>query len=182
MAALITDCIKTGALSYRYEWSGTAPFNVYAYGQLYLANTDQTELIMTWDTNTANHLLDPPPIEVIDSTQTAVALKQVLHPPNIEIQFRGQTTASYYAVELSSDAGATWSALNVPEEGKGYYRFAFYLPTSLDLQFRISAYDAQGGQGDYMEFDLFHHTPPIAPVVEYTYSAGTGLVTMSAVA
>lgn len=178
MAALITDCVKTGALSWRYEWSGTAPFNVYAYGQLYLANTDQTELIMTWDTDTADHRLEPPPIEVIDSTQTAAALKQVLHPPNFEIQFRGQTTASYYYVELSSDAGANWSALTVPEEGKGYYRISAYLPNTLDLQFRISAYDAQGGQGDYMEFDLFHHTPTIDPAVSYTYNAGTGLVTM----
>lgn len=181
MAALITDCVKTGALSWRYEWSGTAPFNVYAYGQLYLANTDQTSIDMAWDTDTAAHRIDPPPIEVIDSTETAAALKQVLHPPNAELQFRGQTTASYYDVELSSDAGANWDSILVPEEGKGYYRVSLYVPLTLDLQFRVSAFDAEGGQGDYMEFSLFHHTPTIDPAVSYTYSAGTGLVTMDVV-
>lgn len=178
MAALITDCVKTGALSWRYEWSGAAPFNIYAYGQLYLANTDQTSIIMTWDTDSAEHRIDPPAIEVIDSTETAAALKQVLHPPNFDIQFRGQTTASYYLVEVSADAGANWAGLTVPEEGKGYYRVSQYLPNTFDLQFRVSAFDAQGGQGDYMEFDLFHHTVDGVVLLTYTYNAGTGLVTM----
>ncbi len=181
MAALITDATRTGATSYRYTWSGTAPFNVYAYGQLYLANTDQTQLDITWSTDTAAHRLDPPPIEVIDSTETAVALKQVLHPPTAEVQFRGQTTASYYKVEVSDDGGSNWSDKSVPEEGRGYYRVPFYIADTASLQFRVSAYDAQGGQGDYMEFDLFHHTAQTPPLMSYVYSSGTGNVTIDEV-
>jgi hypothetical protein len=177
MAAAITDVTKIGARAWRYTYTGTADFTVYMFGAIVYQGANTT-FVAEWPYDSADHQNEPPQIEVIDSTQTAAALSQTLYPYLVTIQFRGQTTNSYYLAEVYD--GADWIGnTKVIEDGSGYYTITVPGETpASDYQFRITPYDVEGNAGDPLLFSVFHHTAPDPPQLSYTYDAGTGLVTI----
>ena len=177
MGALITDCIKVGANAWRYAWSGTAPFTVYRGGLAMLQDSDDTELVVQW-LDGAPHV-EPPPIEVIDSTQTEADVQQALYVPNITLQFRGAPTNLYYKVEFYY--GGDWiQAAVINETGAGYYTMVSAGLPPDTYQFRVTPYDMSGTAGEPLQYSVFHVTNPAPPELTYTYNAGTGLVTVDA--
>lgn len=169
MSALITDCVKIGANAWRYEWTGTAPFSVMMGGHWVLTQSEQTNLIVQFTDGTH---VEPPPIEVIDSTQDPATLQQVLYPPCPMIQFRGNTTCTYYIVSESVD-GEPWANIaTVVEDGRGYYTVQVSARATNDLRYRVTPYDMTGAAGDPLNFSFRHVTTMQMPDGTYTYNAG----------
>lgn len=180
MPATITDVVRVGVYAWRYDFTGTAPFRVYRDGRL-AQNSDATSYVAEWGTDTTAHRIEPPQIEVIDSTQTTAALSQTLYPPFVTIQFRGRTTNAYYLVEVSTNGGSSYSTLSkIMEDGSGYYQSNSLGYTATDLLFRVTPYDSEGTAGDPLSYSVFHYGYPDPPSLTYTYAAGTGLLTIAA--
>ena len=176
MAASITETLMVGTKACRYTWSGTAPYTVYLKGDAVLQNTDQTEYTAQW----TDALVEPPAIEVIDSTESAATLQQVLHSPKITLQFRGRRTNSYYVAQLWD--GAAWAYdVTIIEDGRGYYQVDAGFCETADYLFRVTPYDASGTAGTPLQFSIFHHTNPTPPELSYTYDSGTGNLTVDAI-
>jgi len=182
MAASITNIEIIGAnAAVRYTWSGTAPFTAMARGVAVVQNNDQTSVILEHEDGQTH--TQPVPIEVIDSTETDVALQQVLHPPNITLQFRGRRTNSYYKIELYVAALLDWyNGGTIYEDGRGYYQLTLSNTPTDNYSFRVTPYDESGTAGEPLAFTIFHHTNPIPPELTYTYaSGGGGVVTVDEV-
>lgn len=176
MAATITACNQIGSGAWRYEWTGTAPFTAYCQGVAVVENSDATEFVAQWDDDEEH--TEPPPLEVIDSTQTAAGLSQTLYPPIVTLQFRGADTNSYYIVERYT--GSEWVEIaTIVEDGSGYYQYRSPFWLTGDQDVRLTPYDESGTAGIPMTFSLFHHTAPFRELT-YTYNAGTGDLTVAA--
>ncbi len=175
MSALINTVTRVGAGAWEYAWSGTAPFTVYSDGVAVLQESDATSVVMQW-TDDDSHV-EPPPIEVIDSTGDVSTMQQAIYPPQIVLQFRGRTTNLYYVVQQYD--GAAWQTVcSIHEIGVGYYRATVRAQPTGSYQFRVTPYDESGSVGTPLQYTLFHHTNPAPPELTYIYDAGTGLVTV----
>lgn len=174
MAASISETLMVGTKACRYTWTGTAPYTVYLKGDAVLQNTEQTEYTAQW----TDDLVEPPPIEVIDSTQSAATLQQVLHSHKITLQFRGRRTNSYYVGQIY--VGSWIDAVTIVEDGRGYYQVDTGEWPTGSYQFRITPYDSSGTAGTPLQFSIFHHTNPTPPELSYTYDSGTGNLTVDA--
>lgn len=175
MPAEITGCQKIGAGAWRYTFTGTAPFTVTSRGQQILVTSDSEEVTVTGDADS----IEPPPIEVYDSTGSAATLQQTLYPPRVTIQFRGRTTNAYYVV--SQYISGQWTQIaTVLEDGRGYYDVVTPYAVTGEYQFRVTPYDESETAGIPLDFEVSHFTNPEPPELTYTYNAGTGNVTIAA--
>lgn len=177
MAGTITGCTKVGALAWLYTWTGTANFSGYSEGKAVFENSDATSIVMQWTDDTAPHRVEPPVLEVIDSTQTTANVQQVTYPPSVTIQFRGKSTNGYYIVAVDDGTGYV-NVATLAEDGSGYYQFNSSALASLDYTFKVTPYDIYGTASDAIAISVFHHTSPEPAILTYVYNAGTGLVTV----
>lgn len=172
---IIPTATRTGSYSVKYDWAGTAPFDVWQDGVKILNQTTATTYTAQTTDGTTNPL---PAVEVLDSTDTEVAQSKQFSPL-VKFQWRGQSDASYYQVQQYVDAEWTAKAM-VKENGTGYYSYeSIPLTDDTTAEFRVVPYDIRGYAGLPLPIThtIVRNPPP--PAVAYAYSAGTGLLTVS---
>ena len=164
---------RTGSYSVRYDWSGTAPFDVWRDGVKVLNQTDATTLTVQTTDGTTNPL---PAVEILDSTDTDPAQSEV-YSPRLRFQWRGQADASLYIVQQYT-AGEWTTIQAVRESGIGYYCYdCLAQADGEDVQFRVLPQDSRGYQGLPISFTARVVCNPAPPAVAFTYDSGTGDVT-----
>lgn len=179
MAAAITSITRIAPLTWKFVWSGTAPYYVVRNGVLiFSAATERTEWLFENDDNE-----EPPAIEVYDSTQVATALSQIANPPYGLLQWWHASSAAYYLVqkEVTDGAATYWKTVPplVIDLGVGYYQYdTGVLDDETTTTFRVMAVDEQGGQNP-IEFDIPMVRNPDPPSISISYSASTGNATIS---
>lgn len=155
----------------RYEWAGTAPFDVWLDGRKVMDQTSLTQYIAQTTDGTTNPL---PAVEVHDATDTGTPQNQK-YSPRVRIQWRGQADASIYLIQEYADA--QWNTRTTAlEDGRGYY--SVETPRQADgdtIEWRVVPQDSGGYQGAPMEFTMMVVCNPYPPAVTYTYDSGTGL-------
>lgn len=163
---------------WRYDWTGTAPFRVFSYGTYtyIIDDTEETSLFVTSDNN-----IEPPAIEVFDSTETDDIAAGEEYTARFIIQWRGYQYADYYTVQKET-APSTWTDVdNYIEDGRGYYKFQGSLESS---DYTIPTYRVvmtdKAGATSTTEFSYYIVRHPDPPELTYTYNAGTGLLTIAA--
>lgn len=178
MASTLT-VTKVGTVTWRYEWTGTAPFKLFQEGQDLLnggTTTDTSREFYNGDQ------YEPPVIEVQDSTEFSNTALTMAYPPDTILQWRGVTGAAYYLVEQY--VGSAWVTVvggYIPETKKGYYKFeSQFLTDCTTPKFRVTPYDSNGYSGTAIEFEKFFVRLPPAPEIETSYDADTQLLTVSA--
>ena len=167
--------IRTGSYSVKYDWSGTAPYDVWQDGVKVRNQTTST----TYTAQTTNGTTNPlPAIEITDSTDTDPA-QSIQYSPLVKFQWRGQADASYYVVEQYIDS--EWTALAmIKENGTGYYSYeSTHQTDGITAEFRVLPTDSRAYQGLPLPITHTVVRNPVPPAVAYSYSAGTGLLTMS---
>ena len=176
MAGTITSVENLGEGAYEYTWGGTSPFRVYQAGEnVFGGTTELTSFIIEDFTDP----LEPPAIEVLDSTDTVDA-QQIQHPPFRKLQWRGILAAALYKVEQFVDAA--WVERSVLfDGGAGYYQFqTAELTDESAEQWRITVIDARDHGSDTYEINFTMARNPAPPVIAGTYASGTGLLTITA--
>lgn len=167
---------RTGSYAVRYEWMGTAPFDVWRDGRIVLEQTTAT----TYTAQTTDGTTAPlPAIEILDDTDTTIAQSRQ-YSPVVRFQWRGQSDASYYKIQQYVDS--EWTAIGmVRESGAGYYSWASQPQTDGEsVEFRVVPYDTRGYDGLPLPVTHTVVCNPSPPDVSYTYNAGTGLLTIAA--
>lgn len=172
---LTPTATRIGSYSVKYDWSGTAPYDVWLNGVLVLNQTSLTTYTAQTTDGTTNPL---PAVEITDDTDTDTA-ESKHYSPCVRFQWRGQSDASYYQVQQYVDA--EWTPINmVKENGAGYYSFESSAQVDdTTAEFRVVPYDARGYAGLPLPITHAVVCNPAPPAVEYTYSAGTGLLTVA---
>jgi len=175
--ATITSITKTSARGWRFQWAGTAPFRLYLNGE-YLTGQTTTDTsyevdnlspldITTMDPN------EPPPLEVLDATETADAAN-VTYTPIATLQWRGSTLAAYYMVQESVDG--VWVDRNYQtESNKGYYQYDTpALDDGQSNNWQVLAFDAYDVEGGALPFQFLIVRNPAPPRVTMQYNEATG--------
>lgn len=170
----ITAITRKGPKSWLYEWSGTAPFDVYIDGAKRLDQSTLTQLIVSGDSATT-----PPAMELRDATSTGTA-QSVQYSPLMRLQWRGQADAALYKVQRY--VSATWTTQQiVREDGRGYYTFTTVaLTDGTAEQWRIVPQDARGYTGAAIIITETLVCNPAPPNVTITYTEGTTTLTVAA--
>ena len=163
-----------GAYSTRYTWSGTAPYDVYLNGDLYLDQTSATTAVIQYPGETV-----PYAIEVRDATDSGLP-ESVKFSPNLRLQWRGQAGTDYYKIETYT--GGEWVTQQIAKEnGAGYYSFVTVAQgDATSPQWRVVPVDARKYEGDPVSFTQYIVRNPEPPAVAFSYDAGTGDLTVSA--
>lgn len=166
---------KTGSAAWLYEWTGTSPFDVYRDdGELLLKQTTLTSLTVE-----GPDLLEPPALLVRDASDTGLA-EIVEFSPRVTIQWRGESTASFYKVQQFVDA-AWVNRKVVVEAGLGYYRDETLALTDVTTaSLRVISFDEEGNESEPLLVDVFVVRNPPPPSISISYSSGTGLITVAA--
>ena len=165
---------------WRYSWTGTAPYSVFDYRsyEFTLRDSDDTEYYATAEDGG----VEPQAIEVFDSTESTASALGVLYPARITLQWRGYAYADYYDIQQETSTPGTYASIQVyNEDGSGYYKYtATKLSDSVGTgSYRIVTVDKSGAliNTDFEAVIIRHPDPP---ELTYTYSAGTGLLTIAA--
>jgi hypothetical protein len=173
---LTPTATRTGTYAVRYDWTGTAPFDVWQDGIRVLSGTTLTTYTAQTTDGTSNPL---PAVEITDVTDTALAESERFSP-RVKFQWRGQSDASYYRIQQYLDS--EWTSIGmVKENGTGYYSWESTAQTDgSSAQFRVVPYDTRGYDGLPLTITHAVVCNPAPPAVSYSYSAGTGLLTIAA--
>ena len=165
---------SVGYGAWKYTLGDTAPFDVWYRGKRIYTQTSLTEItideIAFLDAHgEAVDYEEPPMIEVLDASDTGLALSEQ-YPRYLVIQWRGRTTNSHYVVRQYN--GATWDDRGVlPEDGRGYYVFATdQLDDGENHQWRVVAVDSQGNESDPINATVEMVCHPAPPRISVGYS------------
>lgn len=177
MGASITQIEKIGYATWKYYFSGVAPYRVYLDGILLADNpldgdtpdgatTDNDYIILS-----GSDSQEPPAIEVLDTDDTGTPLS-VLHPPYLTLQWRGVDYAERYRIDYYT--GGSWVEQDIViEDGRGYYRYRTDAVTDCAThQWRIVAVDRSGNESAPLSFDMLVVRNPPPPSVTGSYSSG----------
>lgn len=166
--------IKLGTKTWKFLLSGTAPFTLYGPGGQIGAETSETSIILEGDDD-----YEPPLLQILDSASTDTVY-ETENPSVICLQWRGDSSHSYYEVQES--VAGTWTHRRIMvENGQGYYEYqTLPLDDVTTATWRVLAYDSQENVGRSMEFNVLVVRNPEPPVVWITYNAVTGNATVSA--
>lgn len=180
MAASTPTYEHLGGGNWRASWAGTAPFRLYHNGTQVATQdggtTERTEYVVV-----TTDAVEPPALEVFDSTESDDVAQTITYCPRGTLQWRRVVAASYYTIEKYD--GADWDIVGrAYEDGLiGYHQFTTQTtPTGTEVQYRITAYDARGGTSDTRTFTWTPIAIPAPPAITLSYSSGTGNVTVSA--
>ncbi len=169
---------KTAYGIWRYDWTGTGPYRVYSYG-LYQFIEEETDDEFIYLSSTGN--IEPPAIEVFDSTETDDIPQGEQYQSRFIIQWRGYQYADYYTIQKET-APSTWTDVQTYiEDGRGYYKFQSTIESSdyTEPSYRVILTDKAGATST-TEFSYYVARNPDPPELTYTYNAGTGLLTIAA--
>lgn len=173
---LTPTCQRMGNTSWKYEWAGTAPYDVYKDGMLVLDQSDLVSLVVN-----GSNRHTPPAIEIFDADDTTTP-QSVLYSPRMRMQWRGQADADLYIIQ--EYVSAAWTdRQKVRENGQGYYNFTTTpLPDGSAAQWRVLAQDARGHRSDAINFTVTICRNPAPPAVAFAYDEDTTTLTVSAAA
>ncbi len=165
---------KLGTRTWQYQWTGTAPFDVYQDGEKIFDQTTLTETILKSASD-----VEPPVLEVVDADTTTIA-ESLTHSPRSTIQWRGDTGARFYLVQ--ENVSSVWTTRTVlSESGRGYYQFTTgALADVTTAQWQVVIVDQVGNESLGLPFDVFPVRNPPAPDITISYDSGTGNVTVAA--
>lgn len=171
--ATITKIEKTGSRSWRFTWTGTAPFDVVLGGRVVLENTSET----TYEAESAT-AYEPPPIEVIAAG--AGSAQSQLYPPYLVVQWFHLAFAAYYRVFEYVDSAWIQRGRTITDSGDGYYTYTTAdLTDCAESKWRVIPYDAYGGAGDPVDITVMIVRVPDPPSVELTYDEATNEILVS---
>ena len=184
MSALtLSQPTAVGTGAWRYTYSGTAPFRRYVNGLLVVRPTD-TSLGYSEDTfiivEDTSDPVEPPVVEAYDATDTTSIPVQYTNASQLILQWRGYSADEFYTVQYWS--GSTWTTPTngrVPSHGLGYYQYYTITPMSGDVKWRVTANQVNGLTTIPVQFNITTVPNPDPPSIEGSYSAGTGLLTIS---
>uniref|UniRef100_A0A6M3IYE6 Uncharacterized protein n=1 Tax=viral metagenome TaxID=1070528 RepID=A0A6M3IYE6_9ZZZZ len=164
----IASVQKAGTKAWRFALSGTAPFDIYMEGKLFIGDLDESEIVINGDS-----AYEPPVIEVLDSTDSNEP-EQVTYPPYLVLQWRGNSAASYYQVDRY--VGSAWTRQGtVKEDGSGYYRFdTDVLADETEHTFRVVPVDSDGNTGHSFSVTSLIVKNPDPPSIDITYNGVSG--------
>jgi hypothetical protein len=172
---MTTTITKAGPYAWRYDYTGTAPFDLYHDGRVIAAQTTDTSIVLNGDDDE-----EPPALEIVDADATATP-QSVRYSPLYVGQFRGDAAMAYYAIEQY--IGSAWTQIReIPEDGNGGYR-RFEVGPLDDVtthRFRVTPYDGGDNAGYPLVLEVFMRRNPPEPSVSVTYDSGTGDITIAA--
>ena len=178
MSTTLSPPEKVSYGTWKYAWTGTAPFSVFDYRsyEFVVENSDDTEYYATSDDNT-----EPQAIEVFDSTESTADALGLDYPARVILQWRGYSYADYYEIQQETAPSTYTTVQTYIEDGSGYYKFVSPVTTD-DVEtasYRVVMYDRAGAfsNTDTEQVIIRHPSPP---ELTYTYNAGTGLLTIAA--
>lgn len=183
MASAITAISKISSGSWKFTWSGTAPFKRYRDGQLEpgdpaldIGQTNLTEEI--FENFVGEDQEEPPIIAVLDSTEFSTTPEQVDNPPFVVLQWRSAVSDGYYKVEQF--ISAAWVKIRtVQDDGSTYFSFSSnVLDDVTDSQFRITTIDSDNNESSPIAFTFFVVRNPVTPQINVAYAAN--VLTISA--
>jgi hypothetical protein len=177
MSTTLSPPTKLGYGTWQYTWTGTAPFRVFNY-QTYayvLKDSADTAIVVT-----STNDIEPPAIEVFDSTETADP-QGVTYPAQLVLQWRGYKYAASYRIEKETAPSTYTEVQNYFEDGRGYYVFTAGIQSDdvVEASYRVVTIDKSGEEID-TDSAAYVIRNPSPPLLTYTYSAGTGLLTVAA--
>lgn len=167
MSVTITFIQKVGYGAWRYDWTGTAPFERHVEGDNAVrgTTTDTSAVLLFQGSN------EPAPLEVIDSADTNTP-ENVQYPPRARIQWRGIPDAIGYRVEQY--IASVWThKQQYMERGAGYYEYeSDKLADCATHQFRVIPIYDLNDEGNPLLFSVFMVRNPDAPEIALSYAGG----------
>jgi hypothetical protein len=179
MSTTLSPPTQVSSGVWRYSWTGTAPFTLFDYStyDFTLQDSDDTEYYAS-----DGGADEPQAIEVFDSTEDSSTANGMLYPAKITLQWRGYAYADYYEIQEETSTPGTYATVQTyAENGSGYYKFtATKLSDDVGTgSYRIITVDKSGAVVN-TDFEAVIIRNPDPPELTYTYSAGTGLLTIAA--
>lgn len=172
MTVSIDSVTQTGLTTYQVGWSSNLPDpTFYVYQDGVLLNTTKAGSGQ-FSVPTGESLV----LEVLDDLNETP-----------EAAFPGKLTLGWYAVtdtdfyRIDEYAGAAWvQRAVIRETGRGFYQWkSRFLEDVTVHQFRVVPVGTNGNDGDPLAFNVLMVRHPDAPAVGFSYSSGTGKVTIS---
>lgn len=174
MATVISNPTRVGAKTWKYEWTGTAPFRIFSYDTYSYIHRDfpDTQLTIYGTSN-----LTPPVLEIFDSTEGDPA-KGDTYPAQVVVQWRGTSTAKEYVV-YDTDNAATLAT--IPETGKGYYIWAgnTILADADTVNYTVNVKDVAGNASEASNQTFVVNRNPDAVKLSIAYDSGTNTFTVT---
>jgi hypothetical protein len=170
----ITNIEKLQSQTWRYAYTGTAPFRIYHLGRL-IETTEETEYEYEYSGATA----EAPALEILDANDTDDP-QSVTHPPRMVIQWYGD--AGSYAYKIQEYSGGEWKTRSVRyENGSGYYKYETgILSDATTHQWRVVATDDLQNDSTPLAFSALLVRTPDSPELVYEYDADSGTLEISA--
>ena len=175
---------KVGYGTWRYTYSGTAPFRRFVDGAQVLKHDDVEEgksndtyvIVSDMDDD-----LEPPVVEVYDSTDLTSIPLQFENASRNVLQWRGSQNDEVYLVEYWD--GDSWEEPDYPyvkATGVGYYQYVTPFAQSGETVWRVTAQQLDGSESVAVEYTVVLIPNPAPPSISISYAAGTGLLTVAA--
>lgn len=178
MATTLSAPIKLSYGTWKYTWTGTAPFRVFNYDTytFVLRDTETTSLVVT-----SGNDIEPPAIAVYDSTEDALIPEGVKNPAQIILQWRGYKYAQKYSIQKETSPSVYETVQEYQEDGRGYYKFISTVAadTISATNYKVVMTDKSGAEKATTIAQLLIRNPA-PPLLTYTYNELTGNLTIGA--
>lgn len=173
--ALTPDTIKRiGDRAWQFEYTGTAPFNIYLDGQLRIGNIAETIVnIEHQGLEGSTDEEEPPALEIVDSVDTS-DVQSLVNPAVVTLQWRGVTDADFYLVQKDNGSGFNTISHPIFEQARGYYKYnSRALPDVMIHNFRVIAVEeiinGIDKESTPITFDIFIVRNPLVPRITIEY-------------
>ena len=169
MSITITSIAKVEDGTFVFTLNPSTYYDVWLQGARLAAHVSADDTTYTYDGWTDDD--EPPPLEFVDYGGTP---DSKTYSPRGILQWWGEATADYYAVEQYVDAAWT-ERTQIPEDGQGYYQYHTAPQTDgSTAQYRVTPYDSEGYAGEPLAFTVSIVCYPAPPVINVTYDAVDG--------
>lgn len=172
MATIMENPERIALKTWRFRWTGTAPFNIFSFERFSYIKTNYTptEIILYHESD-----VEPPALRVFDAFEGMPDFS-ALNPAELQAQWRGKRDAlgGYVVRDLNVDVVAT-----IPETGKGYYIFNGQVAedgTVFEYTVNAIGYGTDESRPITQEFELI--TYPRPPIISASYDDVTGDITV----
>lgn len=182
MAASIDTITNEGGQRWRFEISGTQPFRWYLDGARIAFNDDDedgasptTDRIIE-----GGDLEEPPPVEVLDSTETQTP-DNLLYAPRVRLQWRGIPGMQDYTISLQDSTTNAFNRIATVRHNpdQGYQHYETKLFDGGDETLRIVANDGRGNSSTNLDYTVLVVRNFAPPVISASYDPATGDLTIS---
>ena len=167
---------RIGQAAWMASYSGTGPFEHWLCGKPIdvTADTQRPYEHPDWTD-------DPPAVEVVD-TDTSDAAVGESYPPFAVLRWRGATIYTHYLVRRWN--GSAYVLIGTHgEDGRGGYCRYEDEPVSKPTTrlYRVTGVDSQENESDPLPYSVLINGIPGTPAKTWSYNAGTGNLTVTAV-